>query len=150
MVNKEKEYWILWNQFYAQIGPIRFEQLLKAFGSAEKAWRAPAEQFSRLGWGPNELELLKERENLVVEPILDIGIKYNADLITLEEENYPKNLLQIPAPPPPIYARGGLLSQDSLSFAVVASRGATNYGKESGRGVGPDLAAGGVTIVSGL
>ena len=149
-VGKEKSYWILWNQFYAQIGPIRFDQLLKAFGSAEKAWRAPAEQFSRLGWGPNELELLKERENLVVEPILDIVIKYNADLITLEEENYPKNLLQIPAPPPLIYVRGELLSQDSLSLAVVGSRRATNYGKEVVRALVPDLAAAGLTIVSGL
>jgi len=150
MVNKEKEYWILWNQFYAQIGPIRFEQLLKAFGSAEKAWKAPADQFSRLGWGPRELELLKDRENLVVGPILKVTIKYGASVITREEENYPQNLLQIPAPPPLIYVRGELLSQDRLSLAVVGSRRATNYGKEVVRALIPDLAASGLTIVSGL
>src|SRR3989304_6809746 len=77
-IGREKSYWILWNQFYAQIGPIRFEQLLKVFGSAEKAWKAPAEQFSRLGWGPRELELLKDRESLVVEPILEVIVKHKA------------------------------------------------------------------------
>src|SRR3989304_1647886 len=103
----------------------RFEQLLKAFGSAEKAWKAPAEQFSRLGWGPKELELLKERDNLMVGPILEAIIKYGANVITLEEETYPKNLLQIPAPPPLIYVRGELLPRDNLSLAVVGSRRAT-------------------------
>ncbi|OGC37665.1 DNA protecting protein DprA [candidate division WWE3 bacterium RBG_19FT_COMBO_53_11] len=150
MSNEEKEYWILWNQFYAQIGPIRFEQLLKAFGSAEKAWKAPAEQFSRIGWGPKELELLKERDNLMVGPILGAIIKYGANVITLEEETYPKNLIQIPAPPPLIYVRGELLPQDNLSLAVVGSRRATNYGKEVVRALIPDLAASGLTIISGL
>jgi DNA processing protein len=149
-IGREKSYWILWNQFYAQIGPIRFEQLLKVFGSAEKAWKAPAEQFSRLGWGPRELELLKDRESLVVEPILEVIVRYGASVITREEENYPQNLLQIPAPPPLIYVRGELLSQDRLSLAVVGSRRATNYGKEVVRALIPDLAASGLTIVSGL
>jgi len=149
-IGEEKSYWILWNQFYAQIGPIRFDQLLKAFGSAEKAWKAPAGQFSRLGWGPRELELLKDRENLVVGPILDAVVRYDANVITREEEGYPANLLQIPAPPPLIYVRGELLSQDRLSLAVVGSRRATNYGKEVVRALVPDLAASGLTIVSGL
>src|SRR3989337_1571010 len=112
MSNKEKEYWILWNQFYAQIGPIRFEQLIKAFGSAAKAWKAP--------------------------------------VITREEEIYPVNLLQIPAPPPLLYVRGELLPQDNLSLAVVGSRRATNYGKEVARALVPELASAGLTIVSGL
>jgi DNA processing protein len=149
-ISGEKSYWILWNQFYARIGPIRFEQLLKAFGSAEKAWKAPAGQFSRLGWGPNELSLLKERENLLVKPILDIIIKHKATVITREEENYPENLLQIPAPPPLLYVRGELLPQDNLSLAVVGSRRATNYGKEVARALVPELASAGLTIVSGL
>src|SRR3989304_1782787 len=149
-ISGEKSYWILWNQFYAQIGPIRFEQLIKAFGSAEKAWRAPAEQFSRFGWGPKELSLLKERENLLVEPILETIIKHKATVITREEDSYPDNLLQITAPPPLLYVRGELLPQDDLSLAVVGSRRATNYGKEVARALVPELASAGLTIVSGL
>ena len=149
-IGEEKSYWILWNQVYAQIGPIRFEQLLKAFGSAEKAWKAPTAQFSRLGWGPKELSLLKERENLTVKPILDTVIKNGAEVITQEEDGYPENLLQIPAPPPLLYVRGELLPRDNLSLAVVGSRRATNYGKEVVRALVPELAAAGLTIVSGL
>jgi DNA processing protein len=149
-IGAEKSAWILWNQFYAQIGPIRFEQILKAFGSAEKAWKAPIAEFSRLGWGPKELELLKERENIATKPILDIVIKSGAVVITREEENYPENLLQISAPPPLLYVRGELLPQDNLSLAVVGSRRATNYGREVVRALVPELASAGLTIVSGL
>lgn len=86
----------------------------------------------------------------MVGPILETIIKYDADLITLEEETYPKNLLQIPAPPPLIYVRGELLPRDNLSLAVVGSRRATNYGKEVVGALIPDLAASGLTIISGL
>src|SRR3989304_1642079 len=121
MSNKEKEYWILWNQFYAQIGPIRFEQLIKAFGSAEKAWRAPAEQFSRFGWGAKELSLLKERESLLVEPILETIIKHKATVITREEDSVPEKLLHVPAPPPLRFVHSEFLPLDFLSLAVVGS-----------------------------
>lgn len=149
-IEDEKSYWILWNQLYAQIGPIRFEQALKAFGSAKEAWEAPIQDFYRLGWEEAALELLKERGNLAVEPILSSIVSMNSHLTAKFEENYPENLLQIADPPPLLYTRGELLPRDRLALAVVGSRRATNYGREVVRALVPDLAMAGLTIVSGL
>lgn len=150
MTNEEKEYWILWNQFYEQVGPVRFEQALKAFGSAKEAWEAPIQEFYRLGWEEAALEILKEREDLVVKPIKSLVDRLNVRLIAKFEENYPENLLQISDPPPLLYTRGELLPRDRLALAVVGSRRATNYGREVVRALVPDLATAGLTIVSGL
>lgn len=146
----EKDYWLLWNQLYSQIGPTRFEQALKAFGSAKEAWEAPVQEFYRLGWEEAALEILGKRENLVVAPILSSISELGAHLIAKFDENYPENLLQITDPPPLLYVRGEFLPRDRLALAVVGSRRATNYGREVVCALVPDLAAAGLTIVSGL
>lgn len=146
----EKSYWLLWNQLYEQIGPTRFDQLLRAFGSAEKAWKAPSEEFSRLGWEQKALEALQEREKIVVEPILDVVARHNSYLITKKDADYPAVLLQISDPPPLLYLKGRILPQDRLALAVVGSRKMTNYGREVTEALVPELAAAGLTIVSGL
>jgi len=150
MPRDEKSYWLLWNQFYEKIGPVRFEQILKAFGSAKEAWEAPQAEFFRLGWDEEAIQILKKRENLVVTAILDSISRYNTSLLAKFEENYPENLLQIFDPPPLLYVRGELLPQDRISLAVVGSRKMTNYGREVVEALVPELAAAGLTIVSGL
>lgn len=149
-IGEEKSYWILWNQLYSQIGPARFEQALKVFGSAKAAWEAPIQDFYLMGWDKPALETLSKREKLASQPILDAVSKSDASVIAKFEEGYPENLLQISDPPPLLYVRGELLPQDRLALAVVGSRQATNYGREVVRALVPDLAAAGLTIVSGL
>ncbi len=147
---REKEFWLLWNQLYKQVGPIRFEQLLRAFGSAEKAWKAPAKEFKKLGWGSKTLEILQNRDRLMVTTISGIISKHNILVLTREESGYPQGLLQIDAPPPVLYVRGEILPRDRLSLAVVGSRKMTRYGREVVEALVPELAAAGLTIVSGL
>jgi len=146
----EKDYWILWNQLYEHIGPTRFDQLLRVFGSAERAWKAPVEDFFRLGWDQKALESLQERDKLMVRPILDSVIRHNSALITKVDSDYPKILLQISDPPPLLYLKGRVLPQDQLALAVVGSRKMTNYGREVVEALVPELAQAGLTIVSGL
>lgn len=146
----EKDYWVLWNQLYEHIGPTRFDQLLRAFGSAEKAWKAPSADFSRLGWDQKALQSLQERDKIVVKAILDKVNKHNSHLITKNDPDYPEILLQISDPPPLLYLKGKIFSQDRLALAVVGSRKMTNYGREVAEALVPELATAGLTIVSGL
>src|SRR5262245_6077448 len=70
----------------------------------------------------------------------------------LERENaeYPALLRPAPAAPATLHVRGRLLESDALAVAVVGSRRATPYGLEVAETMAADLAARGVTIVSGL
>ncbi len=65
------------------------------------------------------------------------------------DPRYPALLASIPSPPE-LDVRGALLPTDALAIAVVGSRQATAYGIEVAETLAGELAARGVTIVSGL
>jgi len=73
-----------------------------------------------------------------------------ATQIALGDAAYPENLREIVSPPPRLYVRGTLAERDALAIAIVGSRQATSYGLAVAERLAADLAARGVTIVSGL
>ncbi|MCX5686704.1 MAG: DNA-processing protein DprA [Candidatus Omnitrophica bacterium] len=70
--------------------------------------------------------------------------------ITPDDAEYPKNLRNIYNPPKQLYVNGTLLESDETAVAVVGSRRASIYGLETGEKLGFELAARGVTVVSGM
>ena len=70
--------------------------------------------------------------------------------IALGDAAYPANLREIHAPPARLYVRGGFAEDDALAVAIVGSRAATPYGVAVAERLAADLAARGVTVVSGL
>jgi DNA processing protein len=73
-----------------------------------------------------------------------------ASLLTLEDPGYPPALKQIAFPPPFLLVRGTIVPEDALAVAIVGSRRATAYGLRTAERLAGDLAARGVTVVSGL
>ncbi len=73
-----------------------------------------------------------------------------AQLLLTEDDDYPAQLRTIPAPPPFLFLRGELRGEDALAVALVGSRRATSYGIETAERLAEDLAARGVTVVSGF
>jgi DNA processing protein len=70
--------------------------------------------------------------------------------IALGDARYPANLREIATPPERLYVRGGFEERDALAIAIVGSRAATSYGLAVAERLAADLAARGVTVVSGL
>jgi len=70
-------------------------------------------------------------------------------LLRSGDGGYPA-LLAAMSPPPTLHVRGTLLAADNLAVAIVGSRRASPYGVEVAERLAADLAARGVTIVSGL
>jgi DNA processing protein len=64
--------------------------------------------------------------------------------------DYPVNLRGIPTPPLRLSVRGRILEEDALAVAIVGSRAATAYGLAVAERLAADLAARGVTVISGL
>jgi len=71
-------------------------------------------------------------------------------VLTRADAEYPSRLAEIPDAPATLHVRGRLLDEDALAVAIVGSRRATTYGLEVAETLAADLAARGVTIVSGL
>jgi DNA processing protein len=66
------------------------------------------------------------------------------------DARYPAALREMPDAPATLYVCGRLLETDALAVAIVGSRRATFYGLDVAETLAADLAARGVTIVSGL
>ncbi|HKZ06484.1 MAG TPA: DNA-processing protein DprA [Methylomirabilota bacterium] len=64
--------------------------------------------------------------------------------------DFPAQLRSIPDPPSSLWMRGTVQREDALAIAVVGSRRATPHGLALAERLAGDLAARGVTVVSGL
>jgi DNA processing protein len=66
------------------------------------------------------------------------------------DEEYPAQLREVPSAPAALWCIGRITADDALAVAVVGSRRATPYGIEIAERLSGDLAARGITVVSGL
>ena len=76
--------------------------------------------------------------------------QYGVSLVTLEDPAYPPRLAEIYDPPLALFVRGELYSADETCIAVVGTRRATPYGLRMAEKFGRELAARGITVVSGM
>lgn len=73
-----------------------------------------------------------------------------ASTLTPGDDGYPASLRELARMPPVLFARGRVLPDDRLAVAVVGMRRPSHYGQGVADRLGRDLAAHGVTVVSGL
>jgi DNA processing protein len=73
-----------------------------------------------------------------------------ARLVLTGDADYPAALRPIDLPPPFLLVRGETRREDALAIAIVGSRKASPYGVRMAEQLAGDLAARGVTVVSGL
>jgi DNA processing protein len=144
------KYWVGFN-LVKGIGPMKVRALLDHFGDLETAWRASASDLHQVGLDRRALSsFLKAREQLNLAAELDRLAEKNVRALTWNDPEYPARLLQIPDPPPVLYVRGQLTTEDEWAVAVVGTRRASAYGKTVTQRLVTDLAVNHVTIVSGL
>jgi len=143
-------YWLGFN-LVPGIGPRRLQALLDTFGSPSLAWNAPPARLSDAGLDRRSLDnLLEARSKLSLDRELEKVQSAGVQLISWEDQAYPRHLRNIYDPPPLLYVRGTLRREDEWAVAVVGTRRASAYGKEAARQMAGGLARSGITIVSGL
>jgi len=71
-------------------------------------------------------------------------------VITLADDSYPRALLEIPDPPPLLYAVGRAELLQHPCFAIVGSRNASVQGARNAEGFAQALSDAGLAIVSGM
>jgi DNA processing protein len=125
--------------------------LAEHFGSARDAWEAPEDALVSAGL-PRAVasELVRQRVSISVDEELDRLERLGVRAIPFDAPAYPHLLRQAPGAPAVLYVLGALVPADDLAVALVGTRRATSYGVDMARRISRDLAANGVTIVSGL
>ncbi len=145
-----KLYWVGLN-LVKGIGSVRFKALVEAFGSPEAAWNTTPEAWREIGLSQKITESFQRvRKGVSLDQISERLQALGVEVLTWEDNGYPRHLKEIDQPPPVLYVRGTLLPEDDWAVAIVGTRRVTAYGRQVADDMATVLAHSGVTIVSGL
>ncbi|MCL5435490.1 MAG: DNA-processing protein DprA [Patescibacteria group bacterium] len=135
-----------------QVGSVRFSKLLSYFPDLEQAWCAPLSELLAAGIEQPIAEILAiKRAQIDVDGEMEKIARFGVQIIIETDPNYPPLLKQIHNPPALLYVRGDPKTLASeFSLAVVGTRRISAYGKQVVPHLIRDLAASGISIVSGL
>ena len=133
------------------IGTVRMRLLESAFSSMREAWEAPASALKAAGLTASALQQVTSRRPGIdpdheMELIEQAGVR----ALSWHDSDYPAALKEIYDPPPVLFCKGGFAPEDVCGVAVVGTRRASAYGREACHTLVRDLAAAGVTVISGL
>ena len=148
-VPSDVEYWLALSRLPG-VGRATFLKLLERFQTPKAAW-----DHSDTEWNNSEVSRVKLTTHEIRKPALDWAEKQVAQLresawriILFGTTQFPQALCNLRYPPPYLFIRGAI--PEGPAIAVVGSRQATEYGIRITQQIAEDLAAAGVTIVSGF
>lgn len=134
------------------IGFQRYQALLRQFGSPQNVLDASYGQLlavPRLGPALAHA-IATHRDHEFVERQLRLIRIHGVRVLTCRDSDYPKSLLQIYDPPPLLFTRGSLLSDDNDAMAVVGTRRTSSYGRNMTDRFTASLCSLGYTVISGM
>src|ERR687890_606095 len=135
------------------VGPRAAARLLERFGSAEGVFGALRSELERLRLRPEAVEsiALRDRLGAAAVELERVRALEGAEVLALDDGAYPALLREIPDPPVTLYVRGSWRAcLEAPCVGVVGSRRCSTYGQNVAASLARELAARGLTIVSGL
>lgn len=127
------------------VGPVSWHQLMQRFGSGESALAALPGLALRGGAGKPRIAPVETAQRE-----LDRVAKLGARHIFSDEPEYSPLLREVEGAPPVLIVRGDTAMLHRPCVAIVGARNASAIACRFARQLGADLAARGVTVVSGL
>jgi DNA processing protein len=135
------------------VGSVIYRQLVNAVGSAEEVLKSsPAKLLKIPNIGKVAISKLQNASEALhaAEIILKKNEKYGIRVVNFKNPEYPKRLLQLFDAPPILYMKGKGESNHPKTLAIVGTREASTYGKESVEQIISGLKDINVQIISGL
>lgn len=134
-----------------ELGPVRFQRLLQAFGCASKALAAPASAWHSLGLSLASSEARRSSEVREGARRALAWIDSQAQhLLMWDQPGYPPLLAQLADAPPLLFVAGDPSILEWPQLAMVGSRRASRPGLDSAAAFSRSLAGAGFVITSGL
>jgi DNA processing protein len=148
MQSENRDLLIAWS-LLSFLSPARTRLLLEYFNPVSTACHASTALLQGL------LSVTPEQADLVKHPLQNDSSRKLLDsvrdrVITLADDGYPALLREIIDPPLALHVAGDRALLKTTAIAVVGSRRASPYGINAAQHLTRELAAAGITIVSGL
>ena len=135
------------------IGVGSFWRLVEHFGSPARVFAASKAELQQVpGLRSSQTQSIQQSQSVISKAEHEIKrlTHAGADLILFSDSRYPEILRHIPDPPPLLFTLGNVDLLQKTAVAIVGSRSATGYGRRVAAMFAKNLAAAGVTIVSGM
>jgi len=133
------------------VGSVTIRKLVERFGNVEAILDAPDADLLLV---PRITSDVVARLRAISLDDLEAELTSLADeglqVLTWDDALYPLNLRQVPDAPPLLFMRGELQGRDRRAVAIVGTRQPTPRAARLAETLGRELAARGLTIVSGL
>jgi DNA processing protein len=135
------------------VGAASMLRLARVFGSPQRAVEANIEELTaRGGLSVEQAHRLKQAgaDEAALRANIRTGRDEGIELVSLTDGQYPRSLLDLRSPPPLLYLRGSLHTEDGWGVAIVGTREPTRAAAAAAQRLARGLAERGYTIVSGL
>jgi DNA processing protein len=134
------------------LGCVSFKKLAGHFGDPTEALSASTAALAEISGldqsvidGLRNFSAWDEAEKEIIR-----AEKAAVKIVPFTDSSYPARLRMIPDPPPLLYLKGEIRSDDEKAVAVVGSRSTSDYGRRVARDLCRGLASLGFTVVSGM
>jgi DNA processing protein len=137
--------------FTRGIGGVTVRKMLERFGDVESIFNASPEELAQVPRVTPEIaqQLLDTSFEQLGAELLSLGDE-GIQVLTWEDEAYPRRLRSLHDAPFILFVRGALLPEDDLSVAIVGTRHPSTQSITLAETIAKELAERGLTIVSGL
>jgi len=133
------------------VGPSRVQKLVRTFGGARRALRAPYRDFASIAGTAAARARSDRKLSDRVDRALLRAHELGMTVVTWGSPQYPPDLLHLADPPPLLFLKGRVeLLGRRRAVTVVGSRRVTTRGRDVARTIGRELARAGSVVVSGL
>ena len=148
---KERErMYACWLCNFSGIGNGQMYRLLELCGGPEALYQAGKDKWGQV-LSEKQVQALAEytakwRPEAEYRKMREEGIR----LLTIEDEEYPERLKNIPDAPYGLFLRGNLPGADAPAVALIGARECSEYGRYVARQLGTALGRRGITVISGM
>lgn len=132
------------------VGVATLRLLKNKLGNFAAAWHADLHSLAAGAFQKPIHHIIDHRPSLDPEEEFKKLDAHSIWMITEDDPSFPSPLREIPQPPIVLYGRGEKLNAEHPMIGIVGTRRPTTYGAQTAQQLGEQLAAAGMTIISGL
>lgn len=142
----------MWISLIKNLGIKRYRSLSKVFKTDKDLYNAKEEDLNKCeGIGEKIIkQILDKNLKFIAKKHLVYMMKYNIEIISINDPEYPMNLKEIYDPPLSLYIKGNKNILNNFNLAIIGCRDATEYGKKVAQQLSFNLSKNNINIVSGL
>ncbi|HBK53488.1 MAG TPA: DNA-protecting protein DprA, partial [Syntrophomonas wolfei] len=132
------------------IGSRSLWKIKDSFGSFENCLKSDSSRLYALLNSEIAQAIISQRQHSSILFYLERLENEGINPVSFEESSYPSSLGNIYNPPMLLYFQGNMDCIEKICLAVVGSRAASDYGRTTARKLVHQLAARGISVVSGM